>query len=555
MQQFLREHHRPAFYCTWIVLSLLQASFTELQDDEAYYWVFSQYLDWGYFDHPPMIALVIKTGTTFFTNELAVRLVPLMLNALTLYIIERIIDNKNPFLFYAICFSMAVLQVAGFMAVPDIPLMFFTALFFLVYKHYLQKGSWMNVLLLGLVAACLLYSKYHGVLILFFVLISNFSLLKDRRVYIAGFLALFFFSFHLWWQYQHGWISFKYHLFESNVKEYQFRYTTEFILGQFLLAGPIAGFILIPATLLYKTKNVLERSLKFTAIGIFAFFFLSSFRGEVEANWTSPVLIPIIILSHLFLGQRTSWRRWIYRLLPVTIAIVLLFRIAMVFDIIPHPAVSNRFHAWKDWPGQMQKLAPSSLYVFNNSYQRASKFWFYTGKMTYSLNHYAQRRNNYNFWPVEDSVFGKPVYLLDVYNLPAFTDSIQIPGWTLGYRYDSSFHSFAKVFITPTQTNYVMQENDSLEIEITAFLPLHYQQYLDAHKEIDQLVIIGVFRERDLVKNIDTKLTIQQLKNKPDQVIRLATGLPKGEYILRFAIGSDSGLFTHNSEKIKLKIN
>jgi hypothetical protein len=46
--------------------------------------------------------------------------------------------------------------------------------------------------------------------------------------------------------------------------------------------------------------------------------------------------------------------------------------------------------------------------VFNSSYQRASKFWFYSGQMTYSLNLYKERENNYNFWPVEDSLLGKP---------------------------------------------------------------------------------------------------------------------------------------------------
>ena len=81
--------------------------------------------------------------------------------------------------------------------------------------------------------------------------------------------------------------------------------------------------------------------------------------------------------------------------------------------------------------------------VFSNSYQRASKYWFYSGQPTYSLNLYKERKNNYNFWPLEDSLLGKPVYYLDKYDLWRFKDSLQTSiGW-VGYKYDSSFASFA----------------------------------------------------------------------------------------------------------------
>ena len=63
-------------YAFWLVIltivNLLQACYTELLDDEAYYWMYSRHLAWGYFDHPPMIAVMIKTGYFFFRNELGV---------------------------------------------------------------------------------------------------------------------------------------------------------------------------------------------------------------------------------------------------------------------------------------------------------------------------------------------------------------------------------------------------------------------------------------------------------------------------------------------------
>jgi hypothetical protein len=44
------------------IFGAVQARYTGLHPDEAYYFQFSQTLDWGYIDHPPMIALLIRAG-------------------------------------------------------------------------------------------------------------------------------------------------------------------------------------------------------------------------------------------------------------------------------------------------------------------------------------------------------------------------------------------------------------------------------------------------------------------------------------------------------------
>ena len=374
-----------------------------------------------------------------------------MLNVLSLFLIERLIEKKGSFLFYAIALSLAVLQLTGFVAVPDTPLIFFTALFFLSYRRFLRQSSLLNTFLLGVVVAALLYSKYHAVLIVFFVLLSNLKLFRYYQTYLAGVIALLFFIPHLLWQYQHDWISFRYHLFESNVNPYKFSFTLEYIGGQILLAGPLAGIILLPAAFLYHSKNVLERGLKFTLAGIYLFFLLSSFRGRVEGNWTSPAIVPLIVLSHNFLVEKPAWRKWLLRLLPVTMILVLFARIVMIVDILPVKAIRQRYHGWKDWPQVMKEKTKALPIVFENSYQRASKYWFYTGQMSYSLNYYRERRNNYNFWPIEDSLLGKPVYILDIHNPDSFQTRIPVAVGDLNYKYDPAFASFAKVKLIPSE--------------------------------------------------------------------------------------------------------
>jgi hypothetical protein len=550
LNSIFKQHHRTIFYASWFLLGLVQSIFTELQDDEAYYWVFSKYLSWGYFDHPPMIALAIKIGTTFFPGEVAVRIVPLVLNTATLFITEKLTAQKNPYLFYAIALSLAVLQISGFVAVPDVPLMFFTALFFLVYRGYLQKPSWRNAFFIGLVAAALLYSKYHGVLILFFVVLSNVKLFRDAKIYAAGLIALLLFVPHLYWQYQHNWISFRYHLFESNVNKYRFNFTTDYVLGQLLLAGPIAGFLLWPAIFLYRTKNRFERALKFTSVGFVLFFLVSTLKGKVEPNWTSPAIIPLMILAHQYLIEKNKWRSWLINLLPLTILSVIAFRIIMVADIVPAQAIVERYHGWKTWPQELKQKTAGLPVVFSNSYQRASKYWFYTGQITYSLNKFDERRNNYNFWPVEDSLLGKPVYIMDIYGIERFQERIKAPLYTIGYSFDSSYHSFAKIMFSSNDC--VIYQPDSLKIEFTVNIPTIYKKYLSENPGVNPKMAIAFFNGQKMIKYIELSINLQDVVSRDVRSVLVFPSLEKGNYFMRFGVMSDSDLFTHNSEKIKL---
>lgn len=555
MKQLLAKNHRILFYGLWLLLGLLQAGLTELQDDEAYYWVFSRYLDWGYFDHPPMTALLVKMGYAIFPNELGVRLFPLLLNIFSLVIIEQLTEKKNPFLFYAIALSMAVIQLTGFVAIPDIPLIFFTALFFWCYKKFTAVQSALNTLLLGLSIAFLLYSKYHAVLIVFFAPLSNLKLFTKYQLYVAGIFSLLLFAPHLWWQYQHDWVSFRYHLFESNVNPYKFSFTTDYIAGQLLLAGPIAGFILLPAALLYKAKTSTEKALRFTLIGIYAFFLFSSFRGKVEGNWTSPALVAVIILAHQYLNEKLQWQKWLYRLLPVTLLLVLFARVVMIVDVLPVKAIQHRYHAWKDWPQMMREKTKGLPVVFGNSYQRASKYWFYSDQMTYSLNLYKERRNNYNFWPIEDSLLGKPVYFLDIWDLWRFPDSIKTPIGAVGYKYDSAFVSFSKMNITPAVKKIRIKEGKEINLVSAVSFPEHYRQFIDRAESAGDTIRIGIFKAGKWQRDILTGITLKEAITQKNISVIINPALNPGKYFLRFAINHQSYPPTHNSEKIELVVD
>lgn len=185
---------RFIFYFLWLSTLLLQAFCVELRGDEAYYWMYAKNLAWGYFDHPPVTALFIKAGYLLVKNELGVRLFFVFLCTATIWILEKLIQPQDLKLYYAIILSVAFLQLGmvfggGMFAIPDFPLLFFTALFYYLYKRYLQDESPMIVIFMSVVIGLLLLSKYHGILIIGFTLLSNPMLMKRKSFWVIASLS------------------------------------------------------------------------------------------------------------------------------------------------------------------------------------------------------------------------------------------------------------------------------------------------------------------------------------------------------------------------------
>ena len=166
------------FLLIWLLVNLLQASFTQLDPDEAYYWAYSQELAWGYFDHPSFIAILIKAGTSIFGDStLGVRFFPVVLQTISCWLLWLIAGKPKQHsevqLFILLLLGMPMLQVFGFIATPDAPLLFFATCYLYFYQQFLENNSWTNTLILGACMAAMLHSKYHGVLWIFFILLSN----------------------------------------------------------------------------------------------------------------------------------------------------------------------------------------------------------------------------------------------------------------------------------------------------------------------------------------------------------------------------------------------
>jgi hypothetical protein len=458
------------FLLFWLILNIIQAAFTELAHDEAYYWLFSRKLDWGYFDHPPMIALLIKIGYSLFPNEFGVRMLPLLMGTGTIYLMYLLFEKEISSIstFILVLGSVIILQshVGSFLAIPDVPVIFFTALFFFLYKKYVLNNRVFYALLLGLVGAAMLYSKYHGVLVLLFTLSSNISLFKRKSFYAIPIIIALAMIPHLLWQIGHGFPTFEYHLV-SRSSPYTVINTLNYIFSQILIAGPFIGIILFVHAIKYKTQgDYFLRAMKFNFYGFFVFFFLMSFKGHVEAHWTAIGYIPAVILSVNGINKSQKALKWLRKLFIPTSVIFLLIRMSLIFEIIPPKFnIGVEFHNWDKWAQEIEKEADGRVVVFYSTFQRPAKYSFYTGgKFAHSFNHIWYRQNQFDLWNYTDSIQGKDVILFRTDNAAdtIFTATSE----NYGYRKIDNFVSYNNIPVIVEEKELTCNAQDTVHISV-----------------------------------------------------------------------------------------
>jgi len=554
MQNALQRNHRLLFYIGWALLSIVQATNTELFDDEAYYWVYSRFMDWGYFDHPPMIAALIKSGYAIFHNELGVRFFILILNTATIFFVQLLTYKKDDQLFYAVAISIAVAQIGGIIAVPDIPLLFFVVLYYWLYQRFLEHNNITSAILLGVCMALMLYSKYHGVLVIGLVLLSNITLITNKYTYVAGLVCLVLFSPHIYWQYQHNFPSVQFHLFERNAADYKFSFTAEYLIGQIAFAGPVIGWFLLWAAFRYKPVSSVERAMKYTLIGTYVVFFISSYKGRVEANWTVAAFIPLMVLSHRYLIQHYQLQKWLYRSIPVTILLVLAVRFYIMAWFPTLPWIKrNEFHGNRKWTTDMHSKAGNLPVVFIDTYQKASKYWFYSGVPAFSLNSPYYRRNNFNMWPVEDSLIGKPVYM-DVPDNNDYFKKLFLPhGWPFPQDgVQQGFYSFSRVLFTRIKCAVI--EKGTVQINTNVSIPDNYIAYFQQPAYTQTPIWLVLYEDGDAKTLINTGATVRTLTgNSLKLTINIPGDVAPDVYSARLCIGSVlPGFPTINSTEFEL---
>ncbi|TMM59382.1 4-amino-4-deoxy-L-arabinose transferase [Maribacter algarum] len=541
---------------TILVINLLQAHFTELIFDEAYYWYYSKKLAWGYFDHPPMVAWMIKGSSLFFEGELGVRFMSCLLSASTLIILWMTIDHpkKKEYVphFFVVAFSMSLLNAYGFFTLPDTPLLFFTALFLYVYKRFIAAPSVILSIVLGVVMAALMYSKYHAVLVIVFVLFSNLKLIRDKYAILAVTISLACYAPHFLWLYEHDFVSIKYHLFERPNQAYDFnKFTLGYLVNLLAIFGltfPFAYYILYKS----KPKDIFSKALTFLTYGVLIFFFISSFSKRVQTQWIIVVSIPMVLLIFNYIIENEKTRKWIYGLGIANIIILLYLRVGLIYE--PLFPIVFETHGNKKWVDRLEYDVWDIPVVFENSYRNAPMYEFYSGRKAISLNNIQYRQNQYSIDGSEASVQHKRVFYVTPYTRIAGF-AYPLPNGDLFYgEYIDHFESYRRLKVILEKDE--LDNNLDKTFKMKVFNPYEVDIPLDKLKF--GLAYLNDYKEvRDIRKVAASPIDATILVLKSNDTVNFTFKLPKTKMeepgYFRIGISENDLPYGLNGNNIKLK--
>lgn len=509
----------------WFILNTFQAFNTELLHDEAYYWVYSRNPAWGYFDHPPLLAWLIAFGYSLFENELGVRIFTILMSTASLYLIWKIIDADNLKLFLALVFSTIIIHFGGFVAVPDISLVFFTTLFFYFFKSYLETDNWFLTLGLLIAIVGMAYSKYLGVLVVLFSILPNIQLLKRQSLWVIFITTCISLIPHFHWQYLHEFATFRYQLLDRSLAPYKIEFFFNYLLGQLLIFGPFIGFILFPAAVKIKAKTEFDKTMKWNFYGLFGFFLIQSLRGRIEPNWTVMAIVPLFYLAIKYIHEKEDLIRKVYKIAIPSLIVILIARVYLVYDFLPQDLVKrNEIHGWDEWAEDISQKAGGLPVIFHNTFQKPSKYMFYSGKFAHEVSFINYAGKEFDLMlDVEKELQGKTVFQINNY---LFKDTIT-PGGIETYNYGivDDFRYYNRVKIDIPEFSYEVPIDTIIPIHVTMrnttnelidftktkdiqidFCLFWYGKIQECHKAIDKFPVqkLEAFEEIDLTLKIFT---------------------------------------------------
>lgn len=451
----------------WFIINLLQAIFTGLHSDESYYWMFSENLDWGFFDHPPMAALFIHLGHLILPGELGVRLFIILLSTTTFALILNELNEKEDLFFlgiFVLSFPLVHTHVAGFLAIPDVPLLFFTLWFLILYRKFLDKPTWLLSVLMAVVIAAMIYSKYHAFLVIGFTVLSNLKLLRNKYFWLIVVVSVLLLIPHVWWQIENEFPTFKYHLVER-AKPLRLKHITDNLLNQLVMAGPLTGVLVFWKLTKFKIKNDFDRTLVFNIVGFYAVLFLLSFKNRIEAHWIAAVVPMIILATYPLIKNDVKIKKWFKRLAVPVIALLLLFRIYLALDVIPNVGYTKiTFYNREAHALEIKKLAQGKKVGFFDNYAAVSNYIFYTGDSAVHLSSPTYRFNQYDLWNEETYAEGEQILAVQSKHMDPPNLQRMATGQMKGFIVIENFQSLKGLEIAILKT---VENNDFFQFEVS----------------------------------------------------------------------------------------
>lgn len=295
-----------------LTIKTLLALAIPITSDEAYFVLWGKNLDFGYYDHPPMIGWILYLLLPLGDSELILRIPPILSTTLIgigIYLLLKDYDTVKATLI-GILFLASPLNILNVFVTTDTPLILFS----FVSAAFLFRATMDKRLIYfffsGLFLGLAFLSKYFAILLGLSYLV--YFLLSDKeKKKTFGFLILFtssipFVFINLYWNYTHCWTNLLFNLIHRHQKEnLSLIKFLGFLAIQIYLITPPIVFYLVKhrGELLQKIKNSNFYFFLFIFIVPLGIFTLLSMKKVIGLHWALAFYPFLYILLYSILSN------------------------------------------------------------------------------------------------------------------------------------------------------------------------------------------------------------------------------------------------------------
>jgi hypothetical protein len=308
------------------IIRCITACFIELGNDEVYYRMYAQYLQWNYFDHPPAVGWLIRftTANLLVDNEFFIRLGAIISAAITtwtIFLCGRKLNNDYTGFLASFIYSCTIYGsiIAGNFILPDSPQMicWSAGLYLLIsitrYNH-INRTQKRNLLLFGFIAGLGMLCKIHTVFLwlglLIYILLHNRQWFKQPALYIAAIITIALFYPVIMWNINNHFITYLYHSKRVSVANSTIDIGSflTFTAGQILYLNPIIFFLIIISTIAAFKNNLplsvsQKRVLLYCSLPLLFIATIVSLFKNILPHWTGPAYTSLILLAATYVSK------------------------------------------------------------------------------------------------------------------------------------------------------------------------------------------------------------------------------------------------------------
>ncbi len=304
-----------------LLLRLALAALMPMTGDEAYFITWGKHLDYGYYDHTPIVGWLLGLFLWISDASWWLRMPAVLLPIFLAWGIYRITRLQNPEAapWVALAFLFAPVNLLNVLITHDIPLIYFSfisAWFF--YRAVSESQSYKHYLYCGLFLGLAFFSKYFAVLLGVAYGFYIVFFMRDKRSW-TGLLIVFlmvlpFVFINLLWNYNHCWNNILFNLYNRTAMPDNIAQSILFYLVMlvYLLSPPLLYYV-------FRNRNTLKLKWQHKSgqvyIWIILFplflFLLLTLRKQIGLHWVLS-FYPFAFIATAAILTTVQWRRVFY---------------------------------------------------------------------------------------------------------------------------------------------------------------------------------------------------------------------------------------------------